>query len=62
MKAKKAYPTDSRTWIAPLYEVIERINRERYEQKLRDVPHGRPLTADEVAWCDANVPSWSTYR
>lgn len=62
MKAKKAQPTDSRTWITPLYEVIEYINQARGQRKLPLYPHDRPLTADEVAWCDANVPSWSTLR
>ena len=58
MKAKKAQPTDPRTWVPPLYDMVEKINLIFEKHHLREIPHGRCLTVDEVYWLDDNAWGW----
>ena len=60
MKARRIQPSDSRTWVPPLYDVVEKLNIILEKHHLHEIPHGRCLTVDEVYWLDDNAEGWDS--
>ena len=58
MKARRIQPSDSRTWVPPLYDMVEKINVIFEKHHMREIPHGRCLTVDEVYFLDDVAEGW----